>query len=110
VQLDGRLHILRLGDGCFRETVPDRDRGKRKYNLTFEKGRICGREASVPAQDPWRFAFRTDADALGEILVQLFPEAGFHDIFGPRVKIGRGRIDGDILCPGPKNLRGFSRK
>jgi len=36
---------------------------------------------------------------------QARPEPGFHDIFG-LVKIGRGRIDGDILNL-VKNLRFF---
>ena len=53
---------------------------------------------------PWRFAFRTDADALAQFW-QPIPKAGFHDIFG-LVKIGRGRIDGDILAL-VKNLRFF---
>ena len=44
----------------------------------------------------------------GEALAQFWqplPKPGFHDIFG-LVKIGRGRIDGDILCL-VKNLRFF---
>ena len=53
---------------------------------------------------PWRFALRTDAAALAEFW-QPRPEPGFHDIFG-LVKIGRGRIDGDILAL-VKNLRFF---
>ena len=36
---------------------------------------------------------------------QPLPKPGFHDVFG-LVKIGRGRIDGDILCL-VKNLRFF---
>ena len=53
---------------------------------------------------PWRFALRTDGDALSRFW-QALPAPGFHDIFG-LVKIGRGRIDGDILCL-VKNLRFF---
>ena len=49
-------------------------------------------------------ALRTDAEAMGKFW-QSRPEPGFHDIFG-LVKIGRGRIDGDILCL-VKNLRFF---
>lgn len=53
---------------------------------------------------PWRFALRTDAEAL-EAFWQPIPEAGFHDVFG-LVKIGRARVDGDILVL-VKNLRFF---
>ena len=53
---------------------------------------------------PWRFALRTDSGALRKFW-QARPEPGFHDIFG-LVKIGRGRIDGDILSL-VKNLRFF---
>ena len=44
------------------------------------------------------------AEALAKFW-QVRPEPGFHDIFG-LVKIGRGRIDGDILSL-VKNLRFF---
>ncbi len=53
---------------------------------------------------PWRFALRTETAAL-EAFWQPLPAPGFHDIFG-LVKIGRGRIDGDILAL-VKNLRFF---
>jgi len=102
VQLDGALHILRLGR-LFSETVLIEIGGEEIY-LTFEKGRIVDVSPGPSRKTPWRFAFRTDADAL-EKFWQPVPEAGFHDIFG-LVKIGRGRIDGDILCL-VKNLRFF---
>ena len=47
---------------------------------------------------------KADADALAKFW-EARPEPGFHDIFG-LVKIGRGRIDGDILHL-VKNLRFF---
>ncbi|MDT8346127.1 MAG: hypothetical protein RQ752_17005, partial [Thermohalobaculum sp.] len=53
---------------------------------------------------PWRFALRSDPEALARFW-QPLPAPGFHDIFG-LVKIGRGRIEGDILCL-VKNLRFF---
>ena len=45
---------------------------------------------------------------LGRLLAQFWqplPAPGFHDIFG-LLKVGRGNIDGDILCL-VKNLRFF---
>jgi len=72
--------------------------------LTFDKGQITSVMAGPSRKTPWRFALRTDADAL-EQFWQARPAPGFHDIFG-LAKIGRGRIDGDILCL-VKNLRFF---
>ena len=55
-------------------------------------------------QTPWRFALRTDGEALAKFWEPM-PEPTFHDIFG-FVKTGRGRIEGDILLL-VKNLRFF---
>lgn len=105
-QIQSRLertpHLLRLGR-LFSETVLIEVAGC-EYYLTFEKGRIVSVVQGPSRKTPWRFALRTDAEAL-EKLWQARPEPGFHDIFG-LVKIGRGRIDGDILSL-VKNLRFF---
>lgn len=101
-QLDSTLHLLRLGR-LFSETVLIEVEGEEIY-LDFEKGRIVDVSPGPSRKTPWRFAFRTDAEALKKFW-QPIPEAGFHDIFG-LVKTGRGRIDGDILCL-IKNLRFF---
>ncbi|QEW23645.1 hypothetical protein LA6_005883 (plasmid) [Marinibacterium anthonyi] len=101
-QLDRSMHLQRLGR-LFSETVLVEVSGD-EYYLTFEKGRIVTIAEGPSRKTPWRFAFRTDAEALGKFW-QPLPEPGFHDIFG-LVKIGRGRIDGDILCL-VKNLRFF---
>ncbi|WP_435988624.1 hypothetical protein [Sulfitobacter sp. SH24] len=95
-------HLLRLGR-LFSETVLIEVDGD-EYYLSFEKGHITQIEQGPSRKTPWRFALRTDAEALGKFW-QPRPEPGFHDIFG-LVKIGRGRIDGDILCL-VKNLRFF---
>ncbi|MCC5955523.1 MAG: hypothetical protein JJU07_05425 [Natronohydrobacter sp.] len=95
-------HLLRLGR-LFSETVLIEVDGQEFY-LTFEKGRLVGVVEGPSRKTPWRFALRTDADALRKFW-QSRPAPGFHDIFG-LVKIGRGRIDGDILCL-VKNLRFF---
>ena len=102
VRLADRPHLLRLGR-LFSETVLlqiDED----EYYLTFEKGYLAEVKAGPSRKAPWRFALRTDAEALNRFW-QPLPEPGFHDIFG-LVKIGRGRIDGDILTL-VKNLRFF---
>ncbi len=95
-------HLLRLGR-LFSETVLIEVDGD-EYYLFFEKGYITRIEQGPSRKTPWRFALRTDAEALNKFW-QPRPEPGFHDIFG-LVKIGRGRIDGDILCL-VKNLRFF---
>ncbi|AVW92696.1 hypothetical protein [Celeribacter baekdonensis] len=101
-QLNTTPHLLRLGR-LFSETVLIEIDGEEIY-LTFEKGRLVEVMPGPSRKTPWRFAFRTDAEALQKFW-QPLPEAGFHDLFG-LVKIGRGRIDGDILCL-VKNLRFF---
>lgn len=95
-------HLLRLGR-LFSETVLIEVDGD-EYYLSFEKGYLTRIEQGPSRKTPWRFALRTDAEALNKFW-QPRPEPGFHDIFG-LVKIGRGRIDGDILCL-VKNLRFF---
>ncbi|MBV2361477.1 hypothetical protein KUH32_17065 [Thalassococcus sp. CAU 1522] len=100
--LEATPHLLRLGR-LFSETVLI-DVDGAEYYLTFEKGRIVSIAEGPSRKTPWRFALRTDAEALDKFW-QARPEPGFHDIFG-LVKIGRGRIDGDILSL-VKNLRFF---
>lgn len=95
-------HLLRLGR-LFSEIVLIEVDGN-EYYLTFEKGRIVSVDEGPSRKTPWRFALRTDAEALAKFW-QARPEPGFHDVFG-LVKIGRGRIDGDILAL-VKNLRFF---
>lgn len=101
-QLDVTPHLLRLGR-LFSETVLIEVDGD-EYYLTFDKGRIVQVMQGPSRKTPWRFALRTDAAALAEFW-QPRPAPGFHDVFG-FVKIGRGRIDGDILSL-VKNLRFF---
>jgi hypothetical protein len=95
-------HLLHLGR-LFSEIVLIEVDGS-EYYLTFEKGHILSIDHGPSRKTPWRFAFRTDAEALAKFW-QTCPESGFHDVFG-LVKIGRGRIDGDILSL-VKNLRFF---
>ena len=101
-RLETTPHLLRLGR-LFSETVLVEVDGVEVY-LTFDRGRIASVVPGPSRRTPWRFALRTDADALARFW-QPRPQPGFHDIFG-LVKIGRGRIDGDILCL-VKNLRFF---
>ena len=101
-RLDDSPHLLRLGR-LFSETVLLEVDGSEFY-LTFRDGHLDGIVAGPSRKTPWRFALRTDADALAQFW-QPRPRPGFHDIFG-LVKIGRGRIDGDILAL-VKNLRFF---
>ncbi len=101
-QLDDTPHLLRLGR-LFSETVLVEVDGAETY-LVFEKGRLASVTPGPSRKTPWRFALRTDRAAL-EAFWQKRPAPGFHDIFG-LVKIGRGRIDGDILAL-VKNLRFF---
>ena len=100
--LEDRPHLLRIGR-LFSETVLIEVDGN-EYYLAFDKGRIVSVNEGPSRKTPWRFALRTDAEAL-EKFWQVRPEPGFHDVFG-LVKIGRGRIDGDILSL-VKNLRFF---
>jgi hypothetical protein len=101
-RLEATPHLQRLGR-LFSETVLIEIDGTEFY-LSFEKGRIVSVVEGPSRKTPWRFALRTDAEALQKFW-QARPEPGFHDIFG-LVKIGRGRIDGDILSL-VKNLRFF---
>ena len=98
--LEKAPHLQRLGR-LFSETVLIEVDGEEFY-LSFEKGRIVRIEPGPSRKTPWRFALRTDAAALKKFW-QARPAPGFHDIFG-LVKIGRGRIEGDILAL-VKNLR-----
>lgn len=100
--LENSPHLRRLGR-LFSETVLIEVDGDEHY-LTFEHGRLVQVDPGPSRRTPWRFALRTDAEAL-RIFWQPRPAPGFHDIFG-LVKIGRGRIDGDILCL-VRNLRFF---
>lgn len=100
--LDQTPHLLRLGR-LFSETVLIDVNGDEFY-LTFEKGRLVAVDAGPSRKTPWSFALRVDREALDKFW-QPLPEPGFHDIFG-FVKIGRGRVDGDILKL-VKNLRFF---
>lgn len=101
-RLNAAPHLLRLGR-LFSETVLIEVDGREIY-LTFDKGRLDTITEGPSRKTPWRFALRTDAQALAEFW-QPHPKPGFHDIFG-LVKTGRGRIDGDILTL-VKNLRFF---
>lgn len=101
-RLNETPHLLRLG-ALFSETVLIEVDGAEFY-LTFRDGRLTQIVQGPSRKTPWRFALRSDADALARFW-QSIPAPGFHDIFG-LVKIGRGRIEGDILCL-VKNLRFF---
>jgi len=101
-RLTATPHLLRLGR-LFSETVLIRVDGD-EYYLSFEKGALADIAPGPSRKTPWRFALSTDAEALARFW-QPRPAPGFHDIFG-LVKIGRGRIDGDILAL-VKNLRFF---
>ena len=101
-QLSETPHLARLGR-LFSETVLIEIDGEEFY-LDFEKGALTKIIQGPSRRTPWRFALRTDRSALEEFW-QPYPQPGFHDIFG-LVKIGRGRIDGDILAL-VRNLRFF---
>lgn len=101
-RLNATPHLLRLGR-LFSETVLLEVDGAEFY-LTFRDGRLDQIAEGPSRKTPWRFALRTDGDALAQFW-QPLPQPGFHDIFG-LVKIGRGRIDGDIVTL-VKNLRFF---
>jgi hypothetical protein len=101
-RLNRSPHLARLGS-LFSDTVLIEVDGA-EYYLTFRDGRLETITEGPSRKTPWRFALRTDAEALARFWAPL-PAPGFHDIFG-LVKIGRGRIDGDILTL-VKNLRFF---
>ncbi len=101
-KLNATPHLLRLGR-LFSETVLVEIDEEEVY-LVFEKGRLISAVAGPSRKTPWSFALRTDRAAL-EAFWTAQPKPGFHDIFG-LVKIGRGRIEGDILAL-VKNLRFF---
>ena len=101
-RLDDMPHLLRLGR-LINDTVLLKVDGDEFY-LTFDKGHLAEITPGPSRKTPWRFALYTDADAL-EQFWQARPAPGFHDLFG-LVKIGRGRIEGDILTL-VKNLRYF---
>lgn len=101
-RLDASPHLLRMGS-LFSETVLIEIDGD-CYYLTFHRGRIETIAHGRNRKTPWRFAIRTDADALARFWEKL-PAPGFHDLFG-LVKLGRAEIDGDILSL-VKNLRFF---
>lgn len=101
-RLNGTPHLLRLGR-LFSETVLIEVDGAEFY-LTFRDGRLEAIAEGPSRKTPWRFGLRADGEAL-ERFWERRPAPGFHDIFG-LVKIGRGQIDGDILCL-VKNLRFF---
>jgi hypothetical protein len=101
-RLNNLDYLCRLGR-MFCETVLLEIDGDEFY-LAFRDGRLETITEGPSRKTPWRFAFRTDAEALSRFW-QPIPPPGFHDIFG-LVKIGRGRIDGDILSL-VKNLRYF---
>ena len=100
--LNATPHLKRLGR-LFSETIL-LNVDDAEFYLSFRDGALVDIEAGVSRKTPWRFALRTDATAL-DAFWQDMPTAGFHDIFG-LAKIGRARIDGDILIL-VKNLRFF---
>jgi hypothetical protein len=101
-RLNSTPHLLRIGR-LFSETVLIEIDGA-EYYLSFRDGRLERIAEGPSRKTPWSFALRADADALAQFWRHM-PSPGFHDIFG-LVKIGRGRIDGDILTL-VKNLRFF---
>ncbi|TPE48964.1 hypothetical protein [Amaricoccus solimangrovi] len=101
-RLDATPHLLRLGR-LVSETVLLKV-GEAEYYLVFEKGRLAEILPGPSRKTPWRFAIKTDAEALAEFWKPR-PRPGFHDVFG-LVTIGRATIEGDILAL-VKNLRFF---
>ncbi|MEN9059678.1 hypothetical protein [Ponticoccus litoralis] len=95
-------HLVRLGR-LFSDTVLLQV-DEAEYYLHFEKGALARVETGPSRKIAWRFAIRTDAEALRAFWTAR-PAPGFHDLFG-LVKIERARIDGDILSL-VKNLRFF---
>lgn len=95
-------HLLRLGR-LFSETVLVEVDGDEVY-LQFHRGRIEAVVRGPSRKISWAFGFRTDREAL-DAFWRPIPAPGFHDLFG-LVKLGRGRVEGDILAL-VKNLRFF---
>lgn len=93
-QIAAKPHLGRLG-ALFSETVL-LEVDDQEFYLRFSKGQLENVIEGPSKKIPWRFALRTDADALSAFWHPI-PVPGFHDIFG-LAKIGRARIDGDILC------------
>ncbi len=91
--ITAKPHLARLG-ALFSETVLI-EIDAFEFYLHFDKGRLAKVTEGPSRKIPWRFALRTDAIALAAFW-EPFPAPGFHDIFG-LAKIGRARIDGDIL-------------
>jgi hypothetical protein len=100
--LHARPHLLRLGR-LFSNTVLFEVDGAEFY-LFFRDGRLTGIEEGPSRQTPWRFGLRLQGDALARFWEPI-PRPGYHDLFG-LVKLGLGRIDGDILEL-VRNLRFF---
>jgi len=98
-KLNASEHLLRLGR-LFTATVQLRI-DDNEYYLEFEKGRLVRCNAGPSRKTPWNFSIVTDREALDQFW-QPLPKP---DLFG-LVKIGRARIDGDILLL-VKNLRYF---
>lgn len=101
-RLDATPHMVRMGR-LFSETVLLEIDGDEFY-LTFEKGQLAAITQGSSKKTPYRFAYKTNADALHKFW-QWRPEAGFHDLFA-MAKIGQAEIAGDILIL-VKNLRFF---
>ena len=101
-RLNATAHLGRLGQ-LFDATVLIEIDGTELY-LTFEHGRVITIKPGPSLKTPWHFALRAKADALQKFW-EATPRPGYHDIFG-LVKLGHGRIDGDILLL-VKNLRFF---
>lgn len=100
--LDNQPHLHKLG-ALFDECVLI-EAGEDSVYVFFHRGRVEKLVEGPSSRTPWRFALRTDPDALNRFWQQV-PEPGFHDIFG-LVKIGRAKIEGDVLAL-VKNLRFF---
>jgi hypothetical protein len=100
--LHARPHLLRLGR-LFSHTVLFEVDGAEFY-LFFRDGRVTGIEEGPSRKTPWRFGLRLQGEALARFWEPV-PRPGYHDIFG-LVKLGLGRIDGDILEL-VRNLRFF---
>jgi len=101
-RLAATAHLRRLGR-LFQATVLI-EIGGAEFYLTFEQGRIVDIKPGPSLKTPWHFALRASTDALQKFW-EAVPRPGYHDIFG-LVKLGQGRIDGDILLL-VKNLRFF---
>ncbi|WP_338153321.1 hypothetical protein [Pseudophaeobacter leonis] len=73
-KLEATPHLLRLGR-LFSETVLVQV-GDDEIYLTFENGHLTQVTEGPSRKTPWRFALRTDADALAQFW-QPLPEPGF---------------------------------